>query len=247
MHSSLQAATTTTTITSGLASPLKAIMMVGLAVVLAQVSSVLVANAAAAATVSGEHLHLGQKIANAIRHQTGWPDWVILLTVSALPIVELRGGVPVGIWMGIPPLTTMALACIGNFIPVPFIILALNKLDWLIKKVRPVVEKKMKDVTGTTLNWQYLVSDRWGTGRGVVFFSSSTPARICQNDDGDGDEEKGETRSLHYSTTSSRRVRAWTLILDFFWGSIRSLMLFYYCSARPSSCFFGWSPPRRCL
>ena len=80
------------------------------------------------------------------------------MTVSALPIVELRGGVPVGIWMGMPPFTTMALACIGNFIPVPFIMLALNKLEWLIKRVQPVVEKKMKDVTGTTLNWQYLVS-----------------------------------------------------------------------------------------
>ena len=45
------------------------------------------------------HLHLGQKI--AVYLQTfGLPDWVTLVLVSALPAIELRGGVPVGNWMG---------------------------------------------------------------------------------------------------------------------------------------------------
>jgi uncharacterized membrane protein len=82
------------------------------------------------------------------------------MVISGLPVVELRGGVPVGLWMGIPPAQTFLLACLGNFIPVPFIILALTKVDWLMQKVRPRLEKKVKDVTGTTLNWQYLVSRR---------------------------------------------------------------------------------------
>lgn len=129
-----------------------------MALTLAQVSMAVAAGTAAADPTAAPKLHLGQKLANALRHQTGFPDWVILMAVSALPIVELRGGIPVGIWMGMDPVTTMALACIGNFLPVPFIMLALNKLQWLVDKVQPVVEKKLKDVTGTTLNWQYLVS-----------------------------------------------------------------------------------------
>lgn len=88
---------------------------------------------------------------------TGWPDWVILMVISALPVVELRGGVPVGLWMGIPPAQTFALACLGNFIPVPFILSVLNSSQWLREKVQPRLEKKLKEVTGAKLNWQSLV------------------------------------------------------------------------------------------
>ena len=51
--------------------------------------------------------------------KTGWPDWLILMVISALPIVELRGGVPVGLWMGLPPAQTFALACLGTSSPCP--------------------------------------------------------------------------------------------------------------------------------
>jgi len=48
---------------------------------------------AASAAASGEaHLHLGQKIALFFQ-QTGLPDWAVLMLISALPAVELRGGV----------------------------------------------------------------------------------------------------------------------------------------------------------
>jgi len=112
--------------------------------------------ALAAAVEKGEHLHLGQRVANAIRAKTGWPDWVILMVISALPVVELRGGVPVGLWMGIPPAQTFALACLGNFVPVPFILMLLKNVPWLMEKVTPVLEKKLKDTTGAKMNWQAL-------------------------------------------------------------------------------------------
>ena len=32
------------------------------------------------------------------------PDWAILICLSALPVIELRGGVPMGLWMGLPAL-----------------------------------------------------------------------------------------------------------------------------------------------
>jgi len=113
-------------------------------------------HALAAAVEKGEHLHLGQRVANAIRAKTGWPDWVILMVISALPVVELRGGVPVGLWMGIPPAQTFALACLGNFVPVPLILMLLKNVPWLMEKVTPVLEKKLKDTTGAKINWQAL-------------------------------------------------------------------------------------------
>jgi hypothetical protein len=75
---------------------------------------------AASTAAAGEHLHLGQKIALSFQ-QTGLPNWAVLMLISALPAVELRGGVPVGNWMGISPWTTFAICVAGNMLPlVPF-------------------------------------------------------------------------------------------------------------------------------
>ena len=54
---------------------------------------------ALAAGSAGEHLHLGQKVALYLQN-FGLPDWVTLVLVSAMPAIELRGGVPIGNWMG---------------------------------------------------------------------------------------------------------------------------------------------------
>ncbi|CAM9360833.1 unnamed protein product [Discosporangium mesarthrocarpum] len=81
--------------------------------------------AAAAAAAAGEHLHTGQKIANFFRGG-GLPDWATLMVISAMPVVELRGGVPVGVWMGMPVLKTLGLCVAGNMIPIPVILLALR-------------------------------------------------------------------------------------------------------------------------
>lgn len=77
----------------------------------------LLSSPARAATTGGEHLHVGQKIANYFR-SFGIPDVLVLAIISALPVVELRGAVPVGIWMGLP-ITTVLPACIlGNMAPI---------------------------------------------------------------------------------------------------------------------------------
>lgn len=92
---------------------------------LAPFSATTIAHAAAAAkakagaTVAVDHLHTGQKIANFMRHTVPWPDWAILGVMSALPVVELRGAVPVGVWMGYNPITTVLPICVlGNMIPI---------------------------------------------------------------------------------------------------------------------------------
>ena len=55
---------------------------------------------------------------------------------AMLPIVELRGALPLGVSLGLPHLTAYFVAVVGNLVPVPFIILfARSIFKWLKKHV----------------------------------------------------------------------------------------------------------------
>ncbi|KAJ1423570.1 putative small multi-drug export [Sesbania bispinosa] len=68
----------------------------------------------------------GLKIANSLR-KLGWPDGVVVFTLATLPVLELRGAIPVGYWMQLNPTTLTVLSILGNMVPVPFIILYLKR------------------------------------------------------------------------------------------------------------------------
>lgn len=108
------------------------------------------AAAAVKAIVAGSedevHLHVGQKIANFFR-QGGLPDWATLMTISAMPVVELRGGVPVGIWMGMPIAKVFGLCVAGNMIPIPIILLALRS-SFVQKLAKPVLDRAREKAAG---------------------------------------------------------------------------------------------------
>lgn len=54
------------------------------------------------------------------------------LIVAMLPIIELRGAIPVGVGLGLPVWQAAVIAMIGNLLPVPFIIAFVRSLmDWL--------------------------------------------------------------------------------------------------------------------
>ena len=73
-----------------------------------------------------EHLHVGQKIANYFR-SFGIPDLAVLAVISALPVVELRGAIPVGVWMGLPITKVLPVCVLGNMAPiVPLLFLLRN-------------------------------------------------------------------------------------------------------------------------
>lgn len=90
-----------------------------------------------------EHLHAGQKIANYFR-SFGIPDLAVLAIISAMPVVELRGAVPVGVWMGLPIQTVLPVCVLGNMAPiVPLLFLLRNdKLKELMSPVLSRAEKK---------------------------------------------------------------------------------------------------------
>ena len=58
----------------------------------------------------------------------------LLLTIGTamVPVIELRGAIPVGVAAGLPPAVACITAILGNLVPVPFIMLLTRKVfDWL--------------------------------------------------------------------------------------------------------------------
>ena len=56
---------------------------------------------------------------------------LITLFVSMVPIIELRGAIPIATGMGLSPWVAIPVAIIGNLLPVPFIILFIKKICYM--------------------------------------------------------------------------------------------------------------------
>lgn len=74
--------------------------------------------------------------------------WVFF--ISMVPIIELRGAIPVGFALEIPLWLNYVLCLVGNFLPVPFILLFIRKiLSWMknvkhLDKIALWLEEKAK-------------------------------------------------------------------------------------------------------
>lgn len=59
---------------------------------------------------------------------------ILVFIISLLPILELRGGLLAAALIGLDPVRSYIISIIGNIIPVPFILLLINKvLSWMRK------------------------------------------------------------------------------------------------------------------
>lgn len=54
----------------------------------------------------------------------GEGKFLATVLISMLPVIELRGGLPAGVAMGLPLREAFFAALLGNLLPVPFIILS---------------------------------------------------------------------------------------------------------------------------
>ena len=58
-------------------------------------------------------------------------NYLMVFFVSMVPVIELRGAIPIGLGMGLPALPTYLVCVFGNMLPVPFIYLFARKfLIW---------------------------------------------------------------------------------------------------------------------
>ena len=59
-----------------------------------------------------------------------------VLFCSMLPIIELRGAIPLGAGLGLPWWQTFAISVVGNLLPIPFILLLMRWMLDVMKKVK---------------------------------------------------------------------------------------------------------------
>ncbi len=100
--------------------------------------------------------------------------YIAPVLLSMVPIIELRGGVPVGIGMGLNPFVAIALCAVGNMIPVPFIYFfarkfltwgASVKVNWFRKVCTVFLEKGEKAGKKLTAS-----AGRYGTFIALMLF-----------------------------------------------------------------------------
>ena len=97
-------------------------------------------------------------------HETWGGEFCYTLMFSMLPIVELRGGIPLGVGMGLPLPLAVTAAVIGNMLPVPFIILFIRRIYlWLQRRIPPLrgllerLERRVEEKKDLVLRYQF-----WG-------------------------------------------------------------------------------------
>ncbi len=60
--------------------------------------------------------------------------------ISMVPVIELRGAIPIGTGMGLPLWLAIFISIIGNMVPVPFIIVFIRKIFELMRKKLPKLD-----------------------------------------------------------------------------------------------------------
>ena len=64
--------------------------------------------------------------------------------LSMVPVIELRGGLPYGIALGLDYPLALAAAVLGNMVPVPFIILYIRHIFHWLRKQSPWWQEKIE-------------------------------------------------------------------------------------------------------
>ena len=63
-------------------------------------------------------------------------EFTLTMLFSMIPVVELRGGIPFGVTLGLPVWVAFIAAVIGNLIPVPFIIVYIRRIfQWMRRRM----------------------------------------------------------------------------------------------------------------
>lgn len=113
---------------------------------------------------------MSEKIVNAILGTFGglatiaYGKEILVFIISLMPILELRGGLLAAALLGLDPIPSYIISIIGNVLPVPFILLLINKvLNWMrnskvnfFKKIANWLDEKVEKHKGQIEKYGYL-------------------------------------------------------------------------------------------
>ena len=77
-------------------------------------------------------------------------EFTVLLT-AALPIIELRGAIPVGISLGLSPIHATLISLLGSMIPVPFILFSIRPIFNYLKTTK-IFKKLIHKLTDKSMS-----------------------------------------------------------------------------------------------
>ena len=87
---------------------------------------------------------------------------ILVFLISLMPILELRGGLLAASLLGLKPIPSYIISVVGNLLPIPFILLLINKiLNWMrnskhFKGIAEWLDKKVEKHKGQIEKFGYL-------------------------------------------------------------------------------------------
>lgn len=104
----------------------------------------------------------------------GIPDWLVVFIISLCPILECRLGMFTAIvLLKMNPFVGFIISFIGNILPIPFILLLINQIFELLKKV-PVINKPIYWLEEKTLKKRDKI-DKYGVWGLLLFVAIPLP------------------------------------------------------------------------
>ena len=67
--------------------------------------------------------------------ETVFGKLLMTFLTAMVPVVELRGAIPLGVAAGLPPTVAAVTAMAGNMVPVPFILLLVRRIFRLLRQI----------------------------------------------------------------------------------------------------------------
>lgn len=104
----------------------------------------------------------------------GIPDWLVVFIISLFPILECRLGMFTAIvLLGMNPFVGFLISFVGNIIPIPFILLLINWIFDILKKI-PVIKKPVIWLEEKTLKKKDKI-DKYGIWGLLLFVAIPLP------------------------------------------------------------------------
>lgn len=104
----------------------------------------------------------------------GIPDWLVVFIISVLPILECRLGMFTAIvLLGMNPFVGFLISFVGNILPIPFILLLINWIFDILKKI-PGIKKPVIWLEQKTLKKKDKI-DKYGIWGLLLFVAVPLP------------------------------------------------------------------------
>ena len=95
------------------------------------------------------------------------------MLTAALPVIELRGAIPVGISLGLTPVHSATLSFIGSMIPVPIILFTIRPIFNYLKETK-LFKNLVHRLTDKSLNKSHKIQ-KYGAWGLLVFVAIPIP------------------------------------------------------------------------